>query len=205
MCQYCQINSVKICSTCKEEKILTCKNFRYRKDYNSFQNQCRLCGNKINKQWKQDNPEKFKLSNENWAKNNQDKIQEYEKSEHRKQMNKEYNKQWRQNNPNYGKEYYSKPENKERQWSTQILKLYNITSEQYYEMEKQQNNCCKICKTKNPGGSGKRWAIDHYNDEYNKPIVRGLLCSHCNQGMGHFKHDTLLLEEVIKYLKSFRP
>jgi hypothetical protein len=39
-------------------------------------------------------------------------------------------------------------------------------------------------------------------DNHDNGVVRGLLCSNCNNGLGRFKDDIHILSEAIKYLKS---
>jgi hypothetical protein len=71
---------------------------------------------------------------------------------------------------------------------------YGITVEQYDFMIKAQNNKCAICKnefTKTP-------SIDHC---HNTSLVRGLLCSDCNVGIGFLKDNKEYLSNAIKYLK----
>jgi hypothetical protein len=33
--------------------------------------------------------------------------------------------------------------------------------------------------------------------------VRGLLCNHCNIGIGHMKDNVVLLRNAVKYLEEF--
>lgn len=59
---------------------------------------------------------------------------------------------------------------------------------------------CAICKSKNPGGTSKesgQFHIDH-NDE--TEIIRGLLCSTCNTGIGMLRHNPQILLAAIGYL-----
>jgi hypothetical protein len=81
--------------------------------------------------------------------------------------------------------------------NTQLKSDYNITLDEYNEILIKQNNGCAICgKTIN----GKRnMCVDH---DHETGRVRGLLCSHCNWGLGHFKDNIDLLENAIKYLKK---
>jgi hypothetical protein len=50
---------------------------------------------------------------------------------------------------------------------------------------------CVIC------GSNEKLVVDHSHKTGN---VRGLLCNHCNRGLGHFKDDPMLLEFAAQYL-----
>ncbi len=58
--------TVKICSKCNIEKSLTefCK-LKHAK--NGIESRCKQCKNEYNKQWKQENPEKYKASMKNYA------------------------------------------------------------------------------------------------------------------------------------------
>lgn len=38
---------------------------------------------------------------------------------------------------------------------------------------------------------------DHKNDKY-----RGLLCNHCNRGLGHFRDSPIILQKAINYLNK---
>lgn len=66
---------------------------------------------------------------------------------------------------------------------------YGLTEEQLLELL--AHGKCEVC------GSTEDLCIDHCHDT---GIVRGLLCSSCNKGLGFFKDDPVLLTEAIKYL-----
>lgn len=53
---------------------------------------------------------------------------------------------------------------------------------------------CIIC------GSQENLVVDHC---HKTNIVRGMLCNHCNRGLGHFKDDPQLLEFARIYLISY--
>ena len=50
---------------------------------------------------------------------------------------------------------------------------------------------CVIC------GSQEPLVVDH---DHVSGKVRGMLCNHCNRGLGHFRDDPMLLEFAAQYL-----
>ena len=53
---------------------------------------------------------------------------------------------------------------------------------------------CVIC------GSVENLVVDHC---HKTNIIRGMLCNHCNRGLGHFKDDPQLLEFARIYLLGY--
>jgi hypothetical protein len=74
---------------------------------------------------------------------------------------------------------------------------YGITPEQYEEMLVHQNGVCAICG--NPDKHGRNLAVDH-SHETGK--VRGLLCTHCNTGIGVLGDTADHLRAALKYLEN---
>jgi len=84
--------------------------------------------------------------------------------------------------------------------SIKLMSNYGITLEQYEELERVQGGCCAICGRKEPllrDGKPARWHVDH---DHVRKMVRGLLCSSCNNGIGRFKDDPALLQRAASYL-----
>lgn len=84
------------------------------------------------------------------------------------------------------------------------LNKYNITRDQYVDLEKSQNNLCKICGEEEK--YNKRLSVDHDHSCCFGPTscgkcIRGLLCSRCNKVLGQIKDDVNLLQNMINYLK----
>lgn len=78
---------------------------------------------------------------------------------------------------------------------SQIKRLYGISYDEYMEMLKSQGMKCLICSDSLDGA--KHTNIDHDHDTGR---VRGILCAHCNKGLGMFKDDPKLLQSAIEYL-----
>jgi hypothetical protein len=70
---------------------------------------------------------------------------------------------------------------------TYTLKKYGLTIQQFNSMLAEQNHSCACCKRKEPGGAWNTWHVDHCHKTQK---VRGLLCYHCNVGIG-FLGDNL--------------
>lgn len=111
-----------------------------------------------------------------------------------KENRERYNDNWRR--------YYKRNAKKRRQHSNDLKKLYGITVEDYEKMLEKQNGGCAICgkseTAKSPvDDSVKRLAVDH---NHITGVVRGLLCSTCNNGLGCFKDNISLMKGAIEYL-----
>jgi hypothetical protein len=79
---------------------------------------------------------------------------------------------------------------------------YGITLEEYEAIEKAHGGICAICgkpETTRDKYGLKRLAIDHCHIT-NK--IRGLLCYHCNTGLGHFRDNPQSLQNAISYLQK---
>lgn len=120
---------------------------------------------------------------------------------------KEHKKKWLNNNPEAMNESRRrwKVNNKERliedRRRYKINTKYKITSEEYDELFREQGGVCAICgkpeTAKMKNGEIKPLGVDH---DHETQIIRGLLCSKCNCGLGHFNDDTNLLQSAINYL-----
>jgi hypothetical protein len=101
---------------------------------------------------------------------------------HLPQMRKA-SKKWRDEHPRAAKDY-------------SLQSRYGLPLGGYDALLAKQNGRCAICGTDKPNGRGD-FHIDH--DSTTK-IIRGLLCHHCNLGIGNFYHDPDRLATAIRYL-----
>ena len=79
------------------------------------------------------------------------------------------------------------------------LSKYNISPEMYALMYAEQKGACAICRK--PEKKGKKLAVDHCHDTGK---VRGLLCMHCNTGLGHYEDDVDRMRRAADYVEVHR-
>lgn len=77
---------------------------------------------------------------------------------------------------------------------------YNLTLIEYHQKLKDQNHKCAICGV-DEIDLERSLCVDH---DHRTNIVRELLCSACNTGIGMFKENINSLENAITYLKKHK-
>lgn len=82
--------------------------------------------------------------------------------------------------------------------------LYGLTYEEYMAMLKEQNDKCAICNNKeqvfnHQSKKVQKLCVDHDHDT---GAIRGLLCTACNKGLGHFKENADRLLNAHLYLSE---
>ena len=110
-----------------------------------------------------------------------------------------YNKEYVENNKEavstYKKECYK--ENKERATAQQRNRRYGLLPKDYNTMLEEQDNKCKICL-----GEFNDQTVTNIDHCHTTNKVRGILCPHCNRGLGQFKEDIEVLTKAINYLQE---
>lgn len=104
------------------------------------------------------------------------------------------------------KNYYdTNPNRRLKRQLDRRLSRYNLSDKEYEILLESQNYCCAICKIKLDNTSRHTSPhIDHcHESEKNGVIkVRGILCSQCNVGLGHFYDNEDSLLAAIQYLRK---
>ena len=82
---------------------------------------------------------------------------------------------------------------------------YNLAEGQYARMLVEQKGVCAICEQPQ---LGRALAVDHNHgcclgSKSCGRCVRGLLCSHCNQMLGHAKDSRKVLLSAVRYLDRY--
>ena len=93
--------------------------------------------------------------------------------------------------------YENTPEYKRSKRSSQLKNKYGITIDDYERMLEEQDGCCKICRSTQPGRDHPSFSVDH---DHVTLRVRGLLCHDCNVLLARAKDCPLILEAAIGYL-----
>lgn len=75
---------------------------------------------------------------------------------------------------------------------------YGLSLETYERIWNEQKGHCAICQTALTRGSRKC----HLDHNHETGVVRGILCHHCNVGLGHFRDDPSLCEAAAAYLRE---
>lgn len=99
-------------------------------------------------------------------------------------------------NPEVRKRSYEKMKDRALTYSKwySLKRKFNLTQEEYQQLEQKQNYKCAICS----GKCSRSLAVDH---DHSTGKIRGLLCSGCNRGIGYLKDDISILKKAIDYLE----
>lgn len=84
-------------------------------------------------------------------------------------------------------------------WANHIKRMYGMLPDDYESLLRSQNGVCAICRQEPV--PGKRLAVDHC---HNTGIVRGLLCTNCNIGIGNLADNPARVRAAAQYLENFR-
>lgn len=87
--------------------------------------------------------------------------------------------------------------NKNKVREYQLQYKFKISLEDYNRKLVEQNGVCAICGKVD---KTKQLAVDHC---HTTGKVRGLLCSHCNQALGHFRDSINVVKSALEYLKKY--
>lgn len=94
---------------------------------------------------------------------------------------KAYHKKWRK-------------ANKDKMKSNAVKHRYGVSLEEYEEKIKPCKNC-GICGREFQNDKDKHFDHNHISKKF-----RGVLCTNCNLGLGHFKDNKEILSSAINYL-----
>ena len=96
--------------------------------------------------------------------------------------------------------------NPEKARAAGLKHRYSLDLERFDALLAAQGGACGVCGTTKPGGKGA-WNVDHDHtccagNRSCGACVRGLLCHHCNTGLGMFRDSPDTLTSAIAYLSG---
>jgi hypothetical protein len=178
------VPKTKICTKCGAEKPEADFN-RYGGKKRGIRPDCRVCQHARNAAYIEKNREKRKAYHRQWRLDHYDEYVGKDAA-------------WRARNKDK-----IKAKNARRAGNTSrgynLCGKYGITEADYAVLFERQSGRCAVCRTDKPGGMGNRLHVDH---DHVTGKVRGLLCHHCNSGLGNLRDDILRLKAAIAYLEN---
>ena len=197
----------KLCTGCGQSKIYT-EFHKCKATSDGLQYKCKSCSAEATKQSRAikrlKDPGHEKNVKKLWYQKNREvsiaraKVYRENHPEWAKEMNKKHSQIWRQRYPEKAKILASK------QSRSRTLRGHDLTEDSYHAIKTQQQSRCAICGVipdDNYGGFHDGFHIDHCHVSGR---VRGLLCKHCNVGIGMLKDSEEVLQKAIEYLHRSR-
>ena len=133
--------------------------------------ECKACNAAAKKQWYEAHREQVIAKVKDWQQMNSDRLNAYRR------------------------ERRTRPEVKAKDRAGHLRRKFGITPETYDEMLAAQGGVCAICER--PPRDGTSLHVDH---EHGTGRVRGLLCFRCNNALGDFEDDAVLLLRAADYV-----
>jgi Recombination endonuclease VII len=115
---------------------------------------------------------------------------------------KAYRKANKERQAEYAKAYYKANKDKMNAQSRcgNQRRNYGITMIERDQLLSEQGGVCACCGTSSPGGHG--WHTDHI---HGTKIIRGILCTKCNTGIGLLGDTSSGVQNALNYLSKSEP
>jgi hypothetical protein len=86
-----------------------------------------------------------------------------------------------------------------QKWSSEqhLWRTYQLSHDRFEQIFAEQGRCCACCSNPDPGESA--WRIDH---DHQTGLIRGILCSSCNTGIGQLGDSLKGLQQAVDYLRA---
>jgi hypothetical protein len=146
----------------------------------------------VGKRWRAANAEKLKQSKAAYYEKHKDECVSYQQQyrwsnrERLSEYRKDYNATHHVENAEYKKHWH-----RERK--------YGLTEAEFDVLLSAQGGKCSVCGVLFGDAKADRPHVDHC---HTTGRVRGLLCHHCNTGLGHFRDSPETLQAAIQYLRN---
>lgn len=179
---------MKTCTKCGQSKDLD-DFYNSKKSKDGKRTECKKCESESNKKWHLDNPDKHRERSKKWNQQNPEKVKKSSKSRYQKEKINNPDRikirqdRWRNGNPEKARE---------SSYKHRLKKEYNLSLEEYRQINENQNGKCAIC--------GCNLENSHLDHDHVTGIVRGILCPPCNLGLGHFRDNPEFLVSAAEYI-----
>jgi hypothetical protein len=149
--------------------------------------------NAADKEWAAKNPERRREIVRRYKARNKDKLQAAQRVYKRQRYAED--PAVRKAHSEKGKAWRAK--NREAIRVKKLLDNYGISLETYQALLARSDGRCEVCRKPQQGPRAKHLFIDH---DHETGEIRGLLCHHCNMGLGCFRDSQELMQSAIQYL-----
>ena len=187
-----------ICNECKQD--LPTTEF-YKRDKT-----CKGCRSIKTKAYYERNKEKLKAYARAYREKNLEEVRKRQRQYYRKnadELNTKSRKRYKENleeRREYNRDYYYANHEALRAKDNEYkyLSRYGLTGDDYEKLLDKQDNKCAICGATESTGRSSKLYVDH---DHETGEVRGLLCNHCNAGLGMFRDNIEALKAAVEYLE----
>lgn len=190
----------KQCKTCGETKDIS-EFGKHERCVFGVRNVCKKCTTAAQLEYQKKNRPQYIEYQKNHYKENKAEYKEYRK------RNAHKRREWQRNRYKNDAEYREKvkqsvkdyrEQNPLQKKNTDLLRMYGISLDDFNALLKKQKNSCAICGK----SSNKKTIFPHIDHCHKTGVVRGLLCTKCNMGLGQFNDNKAILLAAINYLEG---
>lgn len=156
--------------------------------------------------WVKENREAYNAYQREWHRKHKDRLNAAARERHkqnpeaRRAADKRF--YWRHREHLLAKGKASWNNDKRMHENCRLRRKYGITMEEFDRLVAIQRGVCACCgrpeRALGRTGKPKPLSVDH---NHTTNTVRGLLCSYCNVGIGHFGDDASILRQAADYLE----
>lgn len=174
------------------------------------ENVCKKCKHDMSKAWRANNPDKTRGYKRKYDETHRNAVNAGQ--QRRRRANPEHfrarDRAYRAADPErvrrQNQKHYSRHGDKVRACSRRYKfeKIYGLTEDDFNRMLEQQDGRCALCRR--PFGTASKSEKPHIDHCHDTGVVRGLLCSMCNMGIGCLKDNPDIIRRAADYLEVRR-
>lgn len=203
---------MKTCTRCGEAKPLDDFRTRTRRGRTEPLPMCRTCEREYRREWLAANPDKRREYKRRHREGHRDEVNAYKREyrathpEHA-EHDRAKSLAWSRANRDKIREYNRRPDRRD----ARLRRAHGISLAQFHEMWERQGGRCPICLRELPREFLTREELHaspvkpHVDHCHTTEVVRGILCSTCNQAIGHLREEPGNFARAVEYLSGKYP